>query len=76
VWLLGHVEQDQALVFVSDRGPNPHVAQNGLHHAGWKFLWCSVTAATVGPKALLTLQSHVLSVAILHDSCAASSLAA
>jgi len=74
--LLTEAEQDQVLVFVCNRGPNPHVAQDGLHHARWKFLRCGVTAAAVGAKTPLTLESHVLGVVILHDSCARSNLAA
>src|SRR5580700_7552604 len=59
-WLLGHVKQDQAPVFVGDGGPNPHVAQNGRHHARRKFLRSVVTAAAVSPKALLPSDAHAV----------------
>ena len=56
--LLAYIEQDQALVFVSNRGSNPHVSQYGCHYSRRKLLGSSVAAAAVGAKALFTLHSH------------------
>ena len=66
-WLLGHVEQDQAPVFVGDGGADPHVTQNGRHHARRKFLRSGVTAAAIGAKALLTCDAHAVGIGQVHD---------
>src|SRR5580704_1697728 len=72
--LLGHVEQHKAHVLVGNGGANPHVAQNGFHHAWRKFLRRRVTAPAIGPKALLSLDTHAVGIAQRLNGGAASIL--
>ena len=66
-WLLSHVEQDQAAVFIGNGGPDPHVAQDGRHHARRKFLRCIVAAAAVRAKALLARDAHAVGIDYVCD---------
>ena len=56
--LLRHVEEDEPHVFIRDRGPYPHMADNSRHHPRRKFLWRGMATAAVGVEPLLALYPH------------------
>src|SRR5579859_6621493 len=55
---LGHVAQDVFHVFVSDQGANAHVANDGGHGAGRKFVRRKMAATAISVKALFTFEAH------------------
>ena len=56
--LLRHVEEHEPHVFVRDRGPYPHVADDRRHHSRRKLVWSGMATAAVGAKPLLSLHPH------------------
>src|ERR1700722_16255077 len=62
LWLLCHIEQNQASILFSNRGANSHMPENGSHHTGRKLLRSGMTAPTIGAKALFAAVSHALSI--------------
>jgi len=67
IWLLGHVEQNQALIFFRECGSNAHVPKHRYHHPWRILLWGSMTATTICVKALFASDPHVVGVACADD---------
>jgi hypothetical protein len=55
--VIASCRRNEPHVFIPDHGAYPHVTDNGRHHAGRKFVWCSRQRLQL-ERNLLALFAH------------------